>query len=60
MQILAHVLQSSLLLYAENDDVKSNLNHSAHSQGIRPDRLVFAKWMEPADKVTHFGQVFPF
>lgn len=54
MQILAQVPHSTLLLYAENDEVKSNLIHAAHSHSISPERLVFAEWMEPADNLARF------
>lgn len=54
MQILQAVQQSSLLLYAENEEVKYNLRQLMKIHGVQRDRVVFAEWLIPEDNLARY------
>jgi predicted O-linked N-acetylglucosamine transferase (SPINDLY family) len=54
MRILKSVDKSVLYLYAEDDQVKSNLEKEAEIRGVNPTRLIFGGPIERADYLARY------
>lgn len=53
-RILANVEDSVLLLYAENDDIKTNLGNEIELRGISKERLVFGARLPRPDYLARY------
>jgi predicted O-linked N-acetylglucosamine transferase (SPINDLY family) len=54
MRILKQVPESTLLLYAGYDAVKSNLRRQAVQQEVDPRRLIFAERLQPPEYLSRY------
>jgi hypothetical protein len=52
MRLLQQVEGSVLWLFEANPTAMTNLKKEAQKRGIHPERLVFAKWMPPAEHLA--------